>query len=189
MHIVKPNLTPQTADAPTATIATMIETRVVMVLDADHCLLSSGRQATRAVSCLVEPLAGDVVLVAQSEASCHVLHVLDRCGVHVAIAISAPGDKEMCLRGSKLSMHALETIDLMSARDLNFTAATGNLSLNARNLFATVSESFVQQSRHFIGKAGQYLLDVRHLLKLHGQDALITAERDIKADAERISMG
>lgn len=188
MHTVKPNIN-VSAPSADAQIATMIETRVAMVLDADHCLLTSGRQAMRAVSCLVEPLAGDVVLVAQSEATCHVLHVLERGSTHTAIAVSAPGNKEMSLRGNKLSMYALETIDLMSARDLNVTAATGNLSLNARNLFATVSESFVQQSRHFIGKAGQYLLDVRHLLKLHGQDALITAERDIKADAERISMG
>ena len=33
------------------------------------------------------------------------------------------------------------------------------------------------------------MVDARHLLKLHGKDALLTAERDIKADAERISMG
>jgi hypothetical protein len=186
MHTLKPNGTVPAADAQAAL---MIETRVAMVLDADRCLLASGRQALRALSCLVELCAGDLVLVAQSEATCHVLHVLERSSMQAAVGVSVPGDKEMSLRGSKLSLHALETIDLMSARDLNITAATGSLSLDARNLFATVSESFVQQSRHFIGKAGQYLLDVRHLLKLHGQDALITAERDIKADAERISMG
>ncbi|HWU84113.1 MAG TPA: hypothetical protein VN028_02125, partial [Rhodocyclaceae bacterium] len=74
-------------------------------------------------------------------------------------------------------------------RDVRLTAACGSLALDARNLFLNAGESLVQQSRHFIGKALQYLVDARHLLKLHGQDALITAERDIKADAERISLG
>jgi hypothetical protein len=165
------------------------EARVAMVLDDAHCLLANGREASRALSCLVELSPGDVVLCAQSEGACHVLHVLAREASSVPVAISVPNGAEISLRGRSVSIHALENIELMSARDASVTAATGTLSLNARNLFATVSESLVQQSRYFIGKAGQYLLDVRHLLKLHGQDALITAERDIKADAERISMG
>jgi hypothetical protein len=40
-----------------------------------------------------------------------------------------------------------------------------------------------------VGRNGQYLLDVRALLRLHGNDALNTAARDVKVDAERISMG
>lgn len=167
----------------------LCEARVLMVLDDTHCLLANGRQASRALSCLVELQAGDLVLFAQSDAACHVLHVLERGHSADATAISAPGSNGLALRGRCVSVHALDTLDMMSAHDASLTAASGNLSLTACNLFATVSESLVQQSRHFIGKAGQYLLDVRHLLKLHSQDALITAERDIKADAERISMG
>lgn len=167
----------------------LTETRVAMVLDEAHCLLASGRQASRALSCLVEPLAGDLVLAAQSEAGCYVLHVLAREARPEPTALSVAGASGLSLRGRRVAIHALDSLELMSARDASMTAATGNLSLTARNLFETVSESLVQQSRHFVGKAGQFLLEVRHLLKLHGQDALITAERDIKADAERISMG
>lgn len=175
-----------TAHADTS--VALVEARVAMVLDDTRCLLASGRHATRALSCLVEPQAGDLVLVAQAgEGGCHLLHVLSRPALQTA-ALSAPGAGELSLRQRRVGIHALDSIELVSAREASITAC-GNLSLNARNLFASVSESLVQQSRHFVGKAAQYLLEVRHLLKLHGQDALITAERDIKADAERISMG
>ena len=167
----------------------LTETRVVMVLDEAHCLLANGRQASRALSCLVELQAGDQVLVAQSEAGCHVLHVLMREVRPEPTALSVAGSAGVSLSGRRIAIYALDSLELMSARDASMTAATGNLSLTARNLFETVGENLVQQSRHFVGKAGQFLLEVRHLLKMHGQDALITAERDIKADAERISMG
>lgn len=167
----------------------IIESRVVMLLDPVRCLLDTGRQARRALSCLVELKLGDLVLAAQSENTCHVLHVLERGASAEPVAISVDAQAGMSLRGRRISIHALESIDLCSARDASVTAASGNLSLSATNLFVTISESFVQQSRHFIGKAAQYFVEVRHLLKLHGQDALITADRDIKADAQRISMG
>lgn len=167
----------------------VIQTRVAMVFDGMHCLLANGRQASRALSCLVELQAGDLVLVAQSEASFHVLHVLVREAQSEPAVLSVAGASGVSLNARRVAIHALDSLELMSARDASMTAATGNLSLTARNLFETVGESLVQQSRHFVGKAGQFLLDVRHLLKMHGQDALITAERDIKADAERISMG
>lgn len=169
----------------------LVETRVAMLLDNAHSLLADGRQASRALSCLVDPVAGDLVLVAQADGGCHILHVLarDEAEGPRAVALSVPGEGGMALRARRFSLHALEEIELVSARDLSLTAATGALSLVARNLFATASESLVQQARHVVGKAGHYLLEVRHLLRLHGQDALITAERDLKADAERISMG
>jgi hypothetical protein len=63
------------------------------------------------------------------------------------------------------------------------------LRLTARNLFTTVSESLVQNVRNYIGQAEQYLLDVRQVLRMHGKQASVTAEQDVKIDAERISMG
>ncbi len=56
--------------APTAVanIATMSES-VVMLLDDGSCLLDNGRRATRATSCLIEPRAGDCVLLAQTSRS------------------------------------------------------------------------------------------------------------------------
>jgi hypothetical protein len=162
------------------------ETRVVMLLDDGLCLLANGRQAHRAASCLLEVQAGDLVLAGCAE-RCHVLHVLERATPQAALSV--PGCDSLALRQRRVSVYALETIELVSAGEAHMTTLGGPLSLEAPNLFMTVAENLVQQTRHWIGRAGHCLLDVRHLFKLHAQDALLTAERDIKADAERISMG
>lgn len=176
----------QTLTARTDRPVSLAETRVAMLLEDGLCLLANGRQARRAASCLLELEQGDTVLVSGGE-HCFVLHVLERTGPDAALSL--PSCRKLSLRQTQISLHALETIELVSAGSARMTTLSGPLSLEAPNLFVTVAENIVQQSRYLIGRAGHYLLDVRHLFKLHAQDALLTAERDIKADAERISMG
>ncbi|THF63704.1 DUF3540 domain-containing protein [Pseudothauera nasutitermitis] len=164
------------------------ETRVAMLLDADTCLLANGRQARRAASCLLELQTGDLVLASRGEgAACHVLHVLERGGAEAALSV--PGCRSLALRQAKVSVHAVDSLALVSAGEARLMTLGGSLTLQAPNLFVTVAENLVQQTRHLLSRAGHCLLDVRHLFKLHAQDALLTAERDLKADAERISMG
>ncbi len=116
------------------------------------------------------------------------MHILER-HTSAAAALSVPGAEALNIRQAKIGIHSVGTLELASARDVSVTAASGVLALNAANLFMTVSESIVQQSRDFIGKTVQYMLDVRQLLRMHAKDTLVTAERDVKMDAERISMG
>lgn len=182
MHSVNP--APASARAQRVQLE---ETRVVMLLDAETCLLANGRQARRAASCLLEAQAGDLVLVGESAAACHVLHVLERSGAEAALSV--PACRSLALRQANVSVHAVDSLTLVSAGEARLMTLTGSLTLQAPNLFVTVAESLVQQARHLLSRAGHCLLDVRHLFKLHAQDALLTAERDIKADAERISMG
>lgn len=174
-----------------ALMTVTLVSRVVMVLDERDCLLANGRRARRALGCLIEAKAGDLVLVAQvsGEGECHVLQVLERSASMQAAEISIPGQGGISFKSRSIEMNALEAIGIRCVRDVSVTSVSGGITLTARNLFSCISENIIQQSQHFVGKAAQFLLDVRHLLKLHSQDALITAERDIKADAERISMG
>ena len=116
------------------------------------------------------------------------MHVLERGNAESA-ELAVPGVQQLNIRQPQVAVHARESIALHALHDVEITAATGTLTLNARNLFTTVHDALVQNARHFIGKAEQYLLDVKQLLKLHGQQALITAEHDVKVDGERISMG
>lgn len=172
---------------------------VVAVVFADGaCLLDDGRRARRAYSCLVEPCAGDRVLIASDGADrgdahvpqvLHVLHVLERRTHGDTAHLSAPGACELALRQNRVSVHAVESVALGSAGDVSLTAAAGTLSLAGRNLFATATDSIVEQAAHYVGRLGQFLLEARGLLRLHGEHALITAEHDVKVDAERISMG
>ena len=176
---------------PTAAVAAaaIADTRIAVLFDDGSCLLGNGMRALRAVSCLVEPQVGDRVLVSvAADGLCHVLHILARSDGGSA-SLSVPGAASVALRQSRIALHAIERLEMGSAGEASLSAAGGTLSLNGRNLFVTVADSIVEQANHYVGRIGQYLLDVRALLRLHGNDALLTAARDIKVDAERISMG
>ncbi len=173
---------------PRAAPAALSDARVAIVFDDGGCLLDNGARATRALSCLIEPRVGDRVLAAQTgDGACHLLHILEREDRERA-ELSVPGADTLALRQSRIAVHAHDSLDLGSA-DTASLSALGTLSLNGGSLFASVRETLVAQAEHYVGRFGQYLLDVRALLRLHGKDALLTAERDVKVDAERISMG
>ncbi|MBL8511024.1 MAG: DUF3540 domain-containing protein, partial [Betaproteobacteria bacterium] len=55
--------------------------------------------------------------------------------------------------------------------------------------FTQVSETLVQSARHTVGRAEHYLMEVKKLLRLQGKQVMVTAEKDVKVDGERISMG
>lgn len=168
---------------------TITDTRIAIIFDDGSCLLGNGMRALRSVSCIVEPQVGDRVLAsATTDGACHLLHILARPDGDNAI-LNVPGAVSVALHQSRIALHASETLHMASAGEASLSAAGGTLSLNGRNLFVTVTDSIVEQASHYVGKIGQYLLDVRALLRLHGHDALITAAQDIKVDAERISMG
>ncbi len=179
--------------APAAPVA-LADTRITVLFDDGSCLLGNGMRALRAVSCLVEPQIGDRVLASTStDGPCHVLHILARNegtrSESDSARLSVPGVTGLSLCQARIAVHAVESLHMGSAGEASLSAAGGTLSLNGRNLFVSVTDSIVEQANHYVGKIGQYLLDVRALLRLHGNDALLTAAHDIKVDAERISMG
>lgn len=190
------NADPTASTAPVAPAApvALADTRITVLFDDGSCLLGNGMRALRAVSCLVEPQIGDRVLASTStDGPCHVLHILARNegtrSESDSARLSVPGVTGLSLCQTRIAVHAVESLHMGSAGEASLSAAGGTLSLNGRNLFVTVTDSIVEQANHYVGKIGQYLLDVRALLRLHGNDALLTAAHDIKVDAERISMG
>lgn len=165
------------------------EAQVAVVLDEHCCLLDDGRLARPAASCLLAPETGDIVLaVAGRSGESYIVHLLKRSREDEA-ELHVPNAHRLTLRQSQIGLVASEDISLHALRDVEVTAATGTLSLAARNLFSTVHDTVVQSMRHYVGKAEQYLLDARQLLKLHGKQAIVTAEHDVKVDGERISVG
>lgn len=179
---------PRSAAVAAANLHGLHDLRIAVAFDDGDCLLGNGVRAARAVSCLVEPLAGDRVLAsAGADGRWHVLHILAR-EAGGAAHVSVPGADALALRQQRVSVHAVEALELACAGDASLTSAR-TLSINARSLFCTVAGTLVEQAAQYVGRMGQYLLDARELLRLHGQHALITAERDVKVDGERISMG
>jgi hypothetical protein len=181
----KTNKIPPSAPSPLS----LAQAQIVVVLEQHSYLLNDGRVARQALSCLITPEVGDRVLttMCQDDAP-YILHILHRTNLEQA-QLSAPGVSQLALRQDRISVGASDSISLHALRDIDISAATGVMRINARNLFTTVNESMVQNVRNYIGKAEQYLLEVKQLLRLHGQQALITAEKDVKVDGERISMG
>ncbi len=167
----------------------LVEARIIVALDRHAFLLDDGRAAHQALSCLIRPEVGDHVLVAtcRNDTS-YVLHVLHRTEPNL-VQLSVPGARELRIEQPRIRLEASDAIALHALTDVEITAATGALSLNTRNLFATVQESLVQSVGQFVGRAGHYLLEVSQLLRMHGQQAIVTADEDVKVDGERISMG
>lgn len=83
----------------------------------------------RAVSCLVEPVAGDRVLMfADAEGPCHVLAVLEREG-DAAVELAVDGDAHLVSRGGAVHVRAPEGVRLESAAEV--TAVTKRLRVMA----------------------------------------------------------
>jgi hypothetical protein len=167
----------------------MIESRVVMSLNENVYLLNDGRSAQQALSCLIRPEVGDHVLATCGQMDTpYILHILQRSHLQKA-QLSVPGAQQLCIAQNQVSVTATDSISINALVDVEMTAATGVLRLNAQNLFTSVTDSLVQNVGHFVGQAEHYFVEVKQLLRLHSKQALITAEQDVKVDAERISMG
>ena len=165
------------------------EAQVALELTDGSYLLDDGRMALQSLSCLLKPCAGDKVLIAACEqGAVYILHLLQRPRSSSA-CLSVPGIQQLTLTQPQIAVVASDSLGLAALGDIEITAANGVLRQNARNLFTTVSENLVENVQHYIGRAEQYLLDVKHLLRLHGKHASVTAEEDVKIDAERISLG
>lgn len=90
---------------------------------------SGTREAKRAVSCLVEPRAGDVVLVtAVQGGGWYVLAVLER-EEGAAVSITLEGDLEIKLPAGRLGVAAQEGVAVASAKEVS--VVSGRFDLNA----------------------------------------------------------
>ncbi|CAB3760464.1 DUF3540 domain-containing protein [Paraburkholderia solisilvae] len=168
------------------------ESKLAVELGEHRFLLDDGRLAQTALSCLIEPRVGDRVLVATcADALNYIVHIVARpAGTSVADAtLSAPGVAHLSVRQASLELVATERVALRSLKDIDIVAAAGTLSVSAHDLFRTVLQTVVDTMRHYVGNAEHYLLDVEQLLRQHGAQVMVTAEKDVKVDADRISMG
>ncbi|CAB3770204.1 DUF3540 domain-containing protein [Paraburkholderia humisilvae] len=168
------------------------ESKLAVEIGEHRFLLDDGRIAHTALTCLIEPRVGDRVLVATcADASCYVVHVLARpAGAgHADATLSAPGVERLSIKQRSLELVAAECAALRSLKHVEIVAAAGTLTVSANDLYRTVLQTVVDTMQHYVGHAENYLLDVEQLLRQHGAQVMVTAEKDVKVDADRISMG
>lgn len=165
----------------------MEESRVTACLAVDRYLLGNGRIARPAVSCVVRPAVGDLVLAAAGEADCYVLHILAREQGGCA-ALSVPGAEELRVEQGSLTLFAMNKMAIQSLQDLELAAA-GTISQSSANQFVHVAEALVESLNQHFSRSRICTQEASELLSMHGAQVLLSAEQDLRADAERILMG
>ncbi|MCP5141729.1 MAG: DUF3540 domain-containing protein [Gammaproteobacteria bacterium] len=159
---------------------------VVTAIESDACVLDDGRRVRLAASCLLQPRVGDRVLVTDSPAL--VLAVLERTESAEA-TLSVPGASRLRVTQARIALEATEELALRSLKDAELTAATGTLSVQARNLFTTVIETLAERAADHLAKFGNYALDASGLLRMRARQGIVTADKELRLDADQMHLG
>jgi hypothetical protein len=122
-------------------------------------------QATKSVSCLVEPLPGDTVLVSQTvSGKCYVLSILERED-QGPTSLAFDGDVDLRAREGRLRLAAQEGIDLVSAKDtalisaqLSVNSVQGEVSIQHLSFFGNFLQGQIQKIK-LIGQACDSVLE------------------------------
>jgi hypothetical protein len=184
-------VTPSPAGVTSLTLS-WEEARVAQALGPNQYRLDDGRLARQAVSCLLTPAAGDLVLLLQAPSGLYLSAVLLRpqCDHQPSRAeLSVPGAQTLAIHQPGFELNCSQEIALRTLGELELSSAQGAVTVNARHFLATVGETMVQSAQHLVTRVEHCVLQASALLRLHGRQALLTAEDDMKLDAERISLG
>ncbi|MFO6419205.1 DUF3540 domain-containing protein [Hylemonella sp. W303a] len=155
----------------------------------DSYRLYDGRQACRSASCLLQPQKQDQVLVWEDDdGACYIVSILVRPAGSQA-RLSVPGADELTLDAPRLCLQAESLIRLISLQNLELCASAGQLSAFASTINMTALDHLIQSAAQCLGQYDNLLLEAKGLARLHAQQMLLSAQHDLRADAERISMG
>jgi len=163
------------------------------------------RRARRAVSCLVEPVNGDTVLVALGSEQAHILAVLEREQQAGATTLSVDGDLELraagklemdseqlTVRASKAEVvldavqYAGGVIDAALGR-MRTVASTAEIFVDELQQHARQVFRFIDEGEHV--RAGTVDYEAKSTLRHHGQNTITTAEELVKVDGGQIHLG
>jgi hypothetical protein len=113
---------------------------------------STEMKATKSVSCLVEPLMGDTVLMSIAPSgTCYILGILERENVGPA-SLVFEGDVEFKAKEGRFRVAAQKGIDLVSAKDtalvspeLSINSVQAEVSIQHLSFFGTLLQGQIQK--------------------------------------------
>ncbi|MGB1111309.1 MAG: DUF3540 domain-containing protein [Gammaproteobacteria bacterium] len=154
--------------------------------------------ARRAADCLLEPEPGDRVLIVSLGRTSYILSVLERANP-AAGTISLEGDMHLLSRSGDvtLSGSAVELRgETLKATGATLESRIGTVRHTGDRVEA-IFETLIQRCRNAMrwvedtemASMGNVIQQVRKMLNLRSENAIITARKDIKVDGERIHMG
>ncbi|MGU3492573.1 DUF3540 domain-containing protein [Xanthobacteraceae bacterium A53D] len=170
--------------------------------------------AQRAYSCLIEPQAGDVVLLASAGETPYVLAVLSRL-LPDAAALSVPGARALGIAAQRLELQGGEVLALQSAKDVEIRGAALRIRTDlfalvgrAVSLIAdrlrttarrseTVAEQIAIQAGERtslvrgpdISEAGLLVQKVEGVASTTATTAVLVAKEDVRFDGKRVTVG
>jgi hypothetical protein len=170
--------------------------------------------ARRAASCLLEPAAGDDVLIALARGENYILAILGRTGSAAAsLSVDVPSE-QLVLRGGDITVSGQRELRLeasmLAARARSFTVVSeamsfvGQIMTQALDRFRSSARSVEIVSTDIATKsvrrtslieesdvlqAGTLVQTIATAAVTSTQSAVIAAEQDLRLDAERVTVG
>lgn len=185
-------------NAPTPIQASTQQATIIEQLENELWRLDTQHLAVRAFSCLIQPQVGDVVLytnvldVADSlQQKSYILSILKRELIDddAVSQLSVPDKKSIRLEAHKIEVFGQHGVELNSAKDMSLNAPVGRLSISASHLLHSIQNTLIQMCKQMFNRSQEYDLNVEQLLKTHSRHQIITADKEIRMNADRINMG
>ena len=162
----------------------------------------------RAVSCLVEPMAGDTVLITgDPDNQLFVIAVLQRADTS-SIRISVEGDLTVGVSKGRFSVAAGHGIDLVSAgemtmisSELTVNASKGNIFFDQLFYLGRFFDAVLERISHKVKRSYRIVEEIDQVrsnvidyraaknMSLRGQNTLVTAKDLVKIDSDQIHLG
>lgn len=171
--------------------STLVFTRVVRKLNETQWQLENGQTGQRAFSCLTEIQAGDEVLAAPGfeQQPSFIVAILCRPINSQKIALSGTSQQAIEIRGKQVELSAEEALTLSSAKDITLHAGLGKLMLLARSWVQQVQQTLVDTCKTRIIRSTTADHYASEMNKTHARHQIMTADKEIRVDADRINMG
>ncbi|NCF44104.1 MAG: DUF3540 domain-containing protein [Proteobacteria bacterium] len=154
----------------------------------DLWLLQSKGLATRALSCLIEPLPGDRVLVAVDGEESVILSVISRSG-QATVSLRPANGGDLQVSAPAISLTADREIEVQAQTSVMLCAPFGAVEAVAHSLTQSVSSSVVTVADSIVEKARNVHLTADESIITRARVHSVTADQDLFMDADRINMG
>ncbi|GHA21025.1 hypothetical protein GCM10008090_33710 [Arenicella chitinivorans] len=115
----------------------------------------------------------------------------------VALLIAAPREQayfelpfaeQLQIRARHVDVTGDESVTVRSASDITMECGQ-HIRLTCTNLFLTALDSMVNVMRHWVSKFDTGLIRADQVLHSDAENHIITANKDLRLDADRINMG
>lgn len=154
----------------------------------DIWVLQSTGLATRALSCLVEPLPGDRVLVVADGDELVILSVISR-QAQGAVSLRPANGSDLQVNAPSIGLNADREIDLQAQTSVMLCAPFGAVESVAYSLTQSVCSSVVTVADSIVEKARNVHLTADESIITRARVHSVTADQDLFMDADRINMG